>query len=212
MSRWLRAVSRAHRLDDRLTALETAVRQAEARPAGPRRPRPAYVEIGSGAKIGDQVAFFGTDRARVVLGASTRVLDGTRIFGPASVGAGTFLNRDVYIRPRTTIGVDVSVGPFARFVTETHDIGPADNRTGAGRTEPIVIGDGCWIGADVTVLGGVTVGPGSVVAAGSVVIRDVPPNSLVAGVPARVVRALDGPDEGVGRQGGSPARDVQRPE
>lgn len=54
---------------------------------------------------------------------------------------------------------------------------------------PVVIGDGVWIGARATILKGVTIGDGAVVAAGAVVTRDVPAHSLVAGVPARVVRA-----------------------
>lgn len=100
------------------------------------------------------MAFFGTRRARISVAERCQLLDGVRVFGPVGIGAGTFLNRDVYVRPRTTIGSQVSVGPFTRFITETHDLGDASNRAGAGRTEPIVIGDGCWIGADVTVLGG----------------------------------------------------------
>jgi len=54
----------------------------------------------------------------------------------------------------------------------------------------VSVEDGAWIAARVTVLPGVTIGRGSVVAAGAVVTRDVPPNCLVAGVPARVLREL----------------------
>jgi maltose O-acetyltransferase len=57
-------------------------------------------------------------------------------------------------------------------------------------SRPIAIEDNVWLGARVTVLGGVTIGEGSCVAAGSVVIDDVPPRSLAAGVPARVIRTL----------------------
>jgi len=53
---------------------------------------------------------------------------------------------------------------------------------------PIIIGDHVWIGMNVTVLKGVTIGDGAVVAAGSMVTKDVPPHSLVAGVPAKVVK------------------------
>jgi acetyltransferase-like isoleucine patch superfamily enzyme len=56
---------------------------------------------------------------------------------------------------------------------------------------PIIIGDGVWIASRVTVLPGVFIGDGSVVAAGAVVSRDVAPNTMVAGVPARLVRELE---------------------
>ncbi len=55
-------------------------------------------------------------------------------------------------------------------------------------TAPIIIQDHVWIGARVTILKGITIGEGSVIAAGAVVAKDVPPHTLVAGVPARVVR------------------------
>ena len=54
----------------------------------------------------------------------------------------------------------------------------------------MTIGDGCWLGARAVVLPGVRIGAGSIVAAGALVTRDVPPNSLVAGVPAKLVRDL----------------------
>lgn len=60
--------------------------------------------------------------------------------------------------------------------------------------EPITIEDGCWICSGATVCGGVTIGENSIVAAGAVVTRDVPPNSIVAGVPAKVLRKIDADD------------------
>ncbi|MCX4175796.1 DapH/DapD/GlmU-related protein [Paraburkholderia madseniana] len=60
---------------------------------------------------------------------------------------------------------------------------------------PIDIEEDCWLGARVTVLGGVTIGKGSVIAAGSVITRDVPPFSIVAGVPGRVVGSRRGGDD-----------------
>jgi maltose O-acetyltransferase len=63
-------------------------------------------------------------------------------------------------------------------------------RAGDLKAEPVTIGDGAWIGARATILPGVTIGGGAVVAAGSVVTRDLPANVLAGGVPARVIREL----------------------
>ena len=68
----------------------------------------------------------------------------------------------------------------------------ADSRSaGPGLSKPITVHDGAWIGANCTVLGGVTIGKKAVVAAGSLVNHDVPAYSLVAGVPAKVIKYLD---------------------
>ena len=56
--------------------------------------------------------------------------------------------------------------------------------------KPIEIGDNCWLASNVTVCGGVKIGEGCVIGAGSVVTRDIPPNSLAAGVPCRVIREI----------------------
>ena len=56
--------------------------------------------------------------------------------------------------------------------------------------KPVVIGANCWLAANVTVTGGVTIGEGCVIGAGSVVTRDIPPHSLAAGVPCRVIREI----------------------
>ncbi len=61
-------------------------------------------------------------------------------------------------------------------------------------SSPIIIEDNCWICSSVTICGGITVGKNSVIAAGSVVTKDIPPNSLVKGVPARVIRKIDEDD------------------
>jgi maltose O-acetyltransferase len=88
------------------------------------------------------------------------------------------------------IGDRCDIGPGVSFITGSHLLGPASRRAGAGTALPIRIGNGCWIGASSQILGGVTIGDGAVVAAGSVVIRDVPANTLVAGVPAVIKREL----------------------
>lgn len=148
------------------------------------------LEIAESAKVDKTVRFLHTERAPITVGEHANLYRGSEITGPVTIGDGVFINRDAYIRPRTTIGRNVNLGPFVRLVTDTHEIGTAERRAGAVRHDAIVIGDGCWIGASATVLAGVSIGAGSIVAAGAVVTRDVPPNVVVGGVPAKVLRRL----------------------
>ena len=87
-----------------------------------------------------------------------------------------------------TLEDDVMLGPKVSLITENHPLDPGDRKTVLPKS--IVIQRNAWIGAGATILPGVTVGENSVVAAGAVVNRDVPTNTVVAGVPAKVVRAL----------------------
>jgi acetyltransferase-like isoleucine patch superfamily enzyme len=86
------------------------------------------------------------------------------------------------------LGAGVALGPEVLLVTLTHEIGSAARRAGTPKAAPIVVHDGAWIGGRSTILPGVEVGEGAVVAAGAVVVDNVPPHSIVAGVPAVVVR------------------------
>ena len=112
------------------------------------------------------------------------------------IGSDCWFNRECALElgAAITIGKHVLVGPQTMFLTTTHTIGDSDHRCGERQCLPVVVGDGAWIGARVLVLPGVTVGAGAVIAAGAVVNRDVPPNSIAAGVPAKVVRMLDAAD------------------
>lgn len=106
------------------------------------------------------------------------------------IGDNTFINSDVLIRPNTFIGQNVSVGQQVLFLSDTHIIGTSQRRAGESIFPKISIGDGCWIGARVTVLGGVTIGEGTVIAAGSVVNKNCKSNSLYAGVPAKFIKKI----------------------
>lgn len=109
------------------------------------------------------------------------------------VGRNVFINQNCtfYDLGGLDIGDDVMIGPNVSLITASHPLEPSQRRAVTiGR--PIVIERNVWIATGATVIGGVTVGENAVVAAGSVVTRDVPPNTLVAGVPARVVRSIDG--------------------
>lgn len=128
------------------------------------------------------------------IGPGTVLHGGTYVSRPRGlvVGARTFVNRNCYLdlEGTLTLGEAVTIGHGATFVTTVHTIGPAARRCGPTGARPIDVGDGAWVGANVTVLPGVRIGRGAVVAAGAVVRDDVPPDYLVAGVPARLVRRL----------------------
>jgi maltose O-acetyltransferase len=87
-------------------------------------------------------------------------------------------------------GDHISIGHQVMLLTTSHEISQVERRTGPVTRQPIEIGDGAWLGARCTIMPGVTVGAGAVVAAGALVTRDVPPNAVVAGVPAKVMRIL----------------------
>lgn len=90
-----------------------------------------------------------------------------------------------------TVGARTLFGPGCQLITVGHPVQDHQMRAeGWERAQPISIGDDCWFGAGAMVMPGVTVGDRCVVAAGSVVTRDVPSDSLVAGVPAEVKRRL----------------------
>lgn len=124
-----------------------------------------------------------------------------------SLGEGTFVNHEVFFdnAAPVVVGRNVSFGPRVSIITGTHAIGRETRRAGAYEAAPVHIGDGCWIGAGATILPGTRVGPGAIVAAGAVVADDVQADTLVAGVPARVLRRLaplGHPDAGSGRGAG----------
>lgn len=108
-------------------------------------------------------------------------------------GKGTFVNHGCYFMDGGTIhiGENVFIGPFCGFYTASHPIGFADRNKGLERALPITVGDNCWFGANVSVMQGVTIGAGCVIAAGSVVTGDIPENCLAAGVPAQIKKRID---------------------
>ena len=107
------------------------------------------------------------------------------------VGQRVFINQNctIYDLAEIRLGDDVMLGPNVSLITSGHPVAPSQRRAGVV-AKPIVIERNVWIAAGATVIGGVTVGENSVVAAGSVVTRDVPPNTLVGGNPARVIRSI----------------------
>ncbi len=108
------------------------------------------------------------------------------------VGARTFVNYDCVLLDCAAIeiGADVQIAPGVHVYTATHPLDAATRRSGLESALPVTIQDGVWLGGRVVVLPGVTIGANTVVGAGAVVTRDLPPNVLAVGNPCRVVREL----------------------
>jgi maltose O-acetyltransferase len=108
------------------------------------------------------------------------------------IGGGTWINRGCHFdcRGPVEIGENCNLGPGVMVLTSTHVNGDETRRAGGAICEAVAIGDGTWIGARATVLPGVTIARGCVIAAGAVVHRDTEPDGLYAGVPAVRVRDL----------------------
>lgn len=129
-------------------------------------------------------------------GRKVSISTGVMIFqrkDPLFIGEGTFINQNVYFDAgaEIRIGKHCDIGYNSVFAGSSHQLKsePGQNRPNIG-TAPIILEDHVWIACNCTILAGVTIGKNSVIAAGSVVTKDIPPNSLAAGVPARVIREL----------------------
>jgi acetyltransferase-like isoleucine patch superfamily enzyme len=109
-----------------------------------------------------------------------------------SIGRNVFINQNctMYDLGGIEIADDVMIGPNVSIITSSHPL-KASQRRSFVSAKPIVIEKNVWIAANVTIIGGVRVGENSVVAAGAVVTHDVPPNALVGGNPAQVIRSID---------------------
>ncbi|KAF7169545.1 hypothetical protein CNMCM5623_002205 [Aspergillus felis] len=110
-----------------------------------------------------------------------------------SVGDGFYANFNLTVLDcgLVTVGNNVDIGPNVNIITGEHETKIEARRTHRGMefTREVIIGDDCWIGANVTILAGVTIGSGCSIGAGSVVKRDIPPYSIAVGSPARVTRS-----------------------
>ncbi|NES84605.1 MAG: acyltransferase [Moorea sp. SIO2B7] len=159
---WANSLPRSHRSDRKLRA---------------------YLLAKAGVKISSRVVWDSLEIRPI--GAASRI----------EIGDGCFINSGVRFEcaPDVTIkiGNRVQIGSRCSFETMNHSVVLLEKNKRGGFPESIVVEDDVWLAARVTVLPGVTIGKGSVVAAGAVVTKDVPPYTLVGGVPARMIRKIE---------------------
>lgn len=146
------------------------------------RVRPILLRL-AGFRIGHGTVIVGTLRLQGFGAIHNRL----------QIGSHCFINTDCFfdLNDHVTIADHVSFGHEVIILTTSHQISSAAHRAGSLTKAPVVVESGVWIGARALILPGVRIGAGSIVAAGSVVNRSVPPNTLVGGVPAKPIRQLD---------------------
>lgn len=159
-----------------LRAQEVLYRFNMSRPGADDERRALLVEL---------FADFGTG---AVLKPSFRCDYGTNI----SIGEDTFINYNCVFLDcnRITIGKQVQIAPCVQIYTATHPLDADTRRSKLEFALPVVIDDGVWLGGGAIVCPGVTIGKNTVVGAGSIVTRDLPPGVLAVGNPCRVLRTL----------------------
>lgn len=113
--------------------------------------------------------------------------------GHLTLGKGSYCNFRCFfdLGDDITIGDRCSIAYGVTFCNSTHEIGDKYQRASKGITGAITVGDGCWIGANSTILPDVNIGEGCIIAASSLVKEDCHPHGLYAGVPAKLIRKLD---------------------
>lgn len=118
----------------------------------------------------------------------------TCVFGSnITIGDNFFANYNVQLLDpnKIEIGDNVLIAPNVIVCTAGHPLDPKLRDQGLEYAKPIRIGDSVWIGAGAIILPGVTIGAGAVIGAGAIVNRDIPPNSVAVGNPARVIKTIE---------------------
>lgn len=108
------------------------------------------------------------------------------------IGENFYSNHNLVILDpaKVIFGDNVFIGPNCGFYTASHPLNAEERNKGLETALPIKVGNNVWFGGNVTLLSGVTIGDNCVIGAGSVVVKDIPANSLAVGNPCRVIRAI----------------------
>jgi acetyltransferase-like isoleucine patch superfamily enzyme len=163
-----------------------------------------YFSVGESPNIGSQVIIRCLSKKGVVIGNNFTIRDTSKIdcigvlSDPAdglSIGNNVGISENCFIQVRgfLEIGDDVIIGPNSIIITENHRFVDTEIpiRLQGSNRKGVVIGKNVWIGAGCKVLDGVNIGDNAIIAAGAVVINDVPPYSIFGGIPAKLIKRRD---------------------
>jgi len=152
------------------------------------------IELGRNTVIKKRCRFSGP----IAIGKNTTIDQGAILTGPLTIGRQCYVNYEAWIDRHVTLADRVGIGHRSFIVTFAHESSdPGGRWLGDLQFDPIEIEEGAWVGAHVVIVPGVTVGHGSIIGAGSVVTKDVPPDVLFAGNPATVRKSLNYEDADV---------------
>lgn len=162
------------------------------------------VRLGPGVKLSKFINLYGC-----TIGENTKIGAFVEVQKNAHIGSNCKISSHTFICEGVTIEDDVFIGHGVMFINDTY---PRATMAGVLQTEadwdvePTLVKKGASIGSNCTILSHVTIGENAIIGAGSVVTKDVPPNTIVAGNPARVIRTLDDAKPQVMSAGDSGAR------
>ena len=127
------------------------------------------------------------------IGENTKIVGPIECSGKVIIGSNCWIGKNFKVNGNgtVTIGDNCDIAPEVTFQTGGHLIGNADRRAGDGLIFSQKVGDGTWIGGRTTILNNTSIGKSCVIAGCTCVIKDVPDNALVGGVPAKLIRMLD---------------------
>lgn len=124
-------------------------------------------------------------------GKNVNIEKGALFSADIELGDNSGIGRNAELECGITIGDNVMMGPCVKMYVQNHNFSRTDipmNQQGDSPVRPIVVGNDVWIGANVIILPGVSIGAGCVIGAGSVVTKSVPEYSVVAGNPAKIIK------------------------
>jgi len=127
------------------------------------------------------------------IGENTKIVGPIECTGHLKIGKNCWIGKNFEVNGNghVIIGDNCDIAPEVTFQTGGHVIGTKERRAGEGRSFSQQVGNGVWIGGRSTILGNTKIGNGSVIAGCACVVKDVPEDTLVGGVPAKIIRRLD---------------------